>query len=112
MASKLKRRVIATTNLPKNVFFTYEQTTALLYSLGFPKEYNNFAFATVSSIALLFKHIQGSRDTIQEQLGISYKEYGTFLEMRSPYPQSFKFEIVNEKVFIFAKLKYGLNTTT
>jgi len=110
MASKLKRRVIATTNLPKNVFFTFEQTTALLHSLGALNEYNNFE--TVSSIALLFKHIQSSKNTIQEQLGISYKECGTFPEMRSPYPHSFKFEIVNEKVFIFAKLKYGLNTTT
>ena len=110
MASKLKRRVIATTNLPKNVFFTLDQTTALLYSLGFLKEYNKFE--TVASIALLFKHIQSSQDTIQEQLGISYKEYGTFLEMRSPYPQSFKFEVVNENIFLFAKLKYGLNTTT
>lgn len=109
MASKLKRRVIATTNLPKNVFFTLDQTTALLYCLGFLKEYNKFE--TVASIALLFKHIQSSQDTIQEQLGLSYKEYGTFLEMRCPYPQSFKFEVVNEKVFVFAKLKYGLNTT-
>lgn len=110
MASKLKRRVIATTNLPKNVFFTLDQTTALLYSLGFLKEYNDFA--KVSSVALLFRHIQDNKDIIQEQLGISYKVYGTFLEIRYPYPQSFKFEIVNEKVFVFAKLKYGLNTTT